>query len=165
MTVPNQTIEVLLSEMTVPEKLGQMTQVSNDSITPAEVADHAIGSVLSGGNGNPTPNTPSVWVDMVGSFVEAAAGSRLGTPLIYGVDAVHGHCNVGGATVFPHNIGLGAARDPGLVERVGQATAREILATGVDWTFAPTLAALADHPAGAPDAPHAYAGGRKERCP
>ena len=144
MTVPNQTIEVLLSEMTVPEKLGQMTQVSNDSITPAEVADHAIGSVLSGGNGNPTPNTPSVWVDMVGSFVEAAAGSRLGTPLIYGVDAVHGHCNVGGATVFPHNIGLGSAGDPDLVERIGWATATEMLATGVRWTFAPTVAVPQD---------------------
>ena len=94
-------VEHALERMTLSEKIGQMTQVSNDSITPAEVADHAIGSVLSGGNGNPSPNTPGVWADMVGSFAEGAAGSRCGIPLIYGADAVHGHSNVRGATVYP----------------------------------------------------------------
>ena len=81
---------------------------------------------------------------MVGSFVDAVAGTRLGIPLLYGVDAVHGHSNVGGATIFPHNIGLGAAGDEDLVRRIGQATAMEMLATGVRWTFAPTLAVPQD---------------------
>ena len=138
------TIDNLIAEMTVAEKIGQMTQVSNDSISPAEVADYSIGSVLSGGNGNPAPNTPSAWKDMVGSFVQPAAGTRLGIPLLYGVDAVHGHSNVGGATIFPHNIGLGAAGDDDLVRRIGRATAMEMQATGVRWTFAPTLAVPQD---------------------
>ncbi|MDF1596899.1 MAG: glycoside hydrolase family 3 protein [Acidimicrobiia bacterium] len=136
------TIEQLIAGMTPAEKIGQMTQASNEAITPREVADLSIGSVLSGGNGNPTPNTPSVWADMVGSFVEAAGQS--GIPLVYGVDAVHGHSNVGGATIFPHNIGLGSAGDEGLVERIGQATATEMRATGIRWTFAPTVAVPQD---------------------
>jgi beta-glucosidase len=130
--------------MTVSEKIGQMTQVSNDSITPTEVADHAIGSVLSGGNGNPSPNTPQVWMDMVGAFAEAAATSRCAIPLIYGVDAVHGHSNVRGATVYPHNIGLGAVGDADLVRRIGKATATEMLATGVRWAFSPCVAVPQD---------------------
>ena len=130
--------------MTLAEKIGQMTQVSNDSIEPAEVADHAIGSVLSGGNGNPSPNSPEAWLDMVGAFAEAASGTRLGVPLIYGVDAVHGHSNVQGATVFPHNIGLGAIGDATLLDRIGRATATEMRATRVDWTFAPTVAVAQD---------------------
>lgn len=144
MTDAERSIERLIAEMTVAEKIGQMTQVSNESIAPAEVADHFIGSVLSGGNGNPTPNTPSAWVDMVGGFVDAASETRLGVPLLYGVDAVHGHSNVGGATIFPHNIGLGAAGDEDLVERIGQATATEMLATGIQWAFAPTVAVPKD---------------------
>jgi beta-glucosidase len=134
----------LLGEMTLAEKIGQMTQVSNDSITPAEVADHFVGSVLSGGNGNPTPNNASVWADMVASFVDAALDTRLGVPLIYGADAVHGHSNVGGATIFPHNIGLGSTGDAALVERIGRATACEMRATGVRWAFAPTVAVPQD---------------------
>ncbi len=133
-------VEGLVAEMSLAEKIGQMTQAANVAITPAEVADLALGSVLSGGSGLPTPNRPEAWADMVGSFVEAATGSRLGVPLLYGVDAVHGHALVPGATVFPHNIGLGAAGDPALVERIGAATAVEMLATGIRWTFAPTVA-------------------------
>ncbi len=133
-------IEALLGSMTLSEKIGQMTQASNEVISPAEVADHAIGSVLSGGNGNPSPNTPEVWADMVAGFAEAAVQTRLGVPLVYGVDAVHGHSNVGGATVFPHNIGLGAIDDADLMRRIGRATAAEMMATGVRWTFAPTVA-------------------------
>ncbi len=144
MTEHQQRIDSLLAEMTVAEKIGQMTQVANESITPAEVADCSIGSVLSGGNGNPSPNTPSAWTEMVGSFEVAATQTRLGIPLLYGVDAVHGHSNVGGATVFPHNIGLGAAGDEDLVERIGRATATEMRATGVRWTFAPTVAVPQD---------------------
>lgn len=144
MIVADGTIETLIAEMTIAEKVGQMTQVSNDSISPAEVADLAIGSVLSGGNGNPTPNNPKTWADMVGSFASAASETRLGIPLLYGVDAVHGHSNVGGATVYPHNIGLGGTGDESLIRRIGEATAAEMLATGVRWTFAPTLAVPQD---------------------
>ena len=139
MTADDPRIEQLIAEMTPAEKIGQMTQASNEAITPGQVADLFIGSVLSGGNGNPAPNNPEVWADMVGSFVEAAGQTRSGIPLVYGVDAVHGHSNVGGATIFPHNIGLGAAGNEDLVERIGQATATEIRATGVHWTFAPTV--------------------------
>ena len=130
--------------MTVPEMIGQMTQVSNECISPGEVADNFIGSVLSGGNGNPSPNTPQVWFDMVAGFSQAARETRLEVPLVYGVDAVHGHGNVRGATVFPHNIGLGAAGDVDLVERIGRATAKELRATGVRWAFAPTVAVPRD---------------------
>jgi beta-glucosidase len=134
----------IVEEMTVSEKVGQMTQASNESIEPRDVADHAIGSVLSGGNGNPSPNSPAVWADMVGGFVEASMGTRLGVPIIYGVDAVHGHSNVRGSTIFPHNIGLGAIADDRLVHRIGQATATEMRATGVDWAFGPTVAVARD---------------------
>ncbi len=138
------TIAQLVADMTLPEKIGQMTQVNKGSITPAEVADHAIGSILSGGGGNPPTNDPASWADMVESYLEPARSTRLGIPLLYGVDAVHGHSNVRGATIFPHNIGLGAAGDPELVRRIGQATAREVAATGVRWTFAPTVAVPQD---------------------
>ena len=116
-------IEQLLAGMTLAEKVGQMTQVEKFSITPDEVAEHGIGSVLSGGGGNPEPNTPDAWADMVAAYQDAALRSRLGVPLLYGVDAVHGHTNVYGATVFPHNIGLGATGDPDLVRRVARVTA------------------------------------------
>jgi beta-glucosidase len=129
----------LLARMTLSEKIGQMTQVENRSITPAEAARHAIGSVLSGGGGNPEPNTPANWAAMVRGYQEAALQTRLGIPLLYGTDAVHGHSNVRGAVVFPHNIGLGAARDVALVERIGRITALEALATGIHWVFAPAV--------------------------
>ncbi len=137
-------VEQLIADMTVAEKVGQMTQASNTAITESEVADLAIGSVLSGGNGNPERNNPSVWSDMVGGFRAASGESRLGIPILYGVDAVHGHSNVGGATIYPHNIGLGAAGDEDLVRRIGSATATEMLATGVDWAFAPCVAVPQD---------------------
>ena len=129
-----------IARMTLAEKIGQMTQVDKGSITPAEVADHGIGSILSGGGGNPPTNDASSWAAMVDSFLEAGRESRLGVPLLYGVDAVHGHSNVRGATIFPHNIGLGATGDADLVRRIGRATALEMAATGVRWTFAPTVA-------------------------
>lgn len=136
--------DLLFEDLTLDEKIGQMTQVACEAVEPHEVADAGIGSVLSGGNGNPEPNAPSVWLDMVGAFADAATGTRSGIPLLYGADAVHGHSNVRGATVFPHNIGLGAAGDASLVARIGAATAREMRATGVDWTFAPTVAVAQD---------------------
>lgn len=129
----------LLAQMTLREKIAQMTQVEKNSITPDEVRELAIGSVLSGGGGNPEPNTPETWRSMVTSFIDASKRSRLGIPAIYGVDAVHGHNNVIGATVFPHNIGLGAAGDADLVRRIGRATALEVVATGVRWDFAPAV--------------------------
>lgn len=134
----------LLQQMTLAEKIGQMTQVEKNSITPDEVARFAIGSVLSGGGGNPSPNTPREWAAMVRAFQEGALQSRLAIPLIYGVDAVHGHSNVVGATIFPHNVALGAARDPALVEAIAAAVAREILATNIHWDFAPCVAVPQD---------------------
>jgi beta-glucosidase len=134
----------LLDAMTVEEKIGQITQVEKGSITPDEVAELAIGSILSGGGGNPEPNTPADWRAMVEGFVAASRRSRLGIPILYGTDAVHGHNNLRGATIFPHNIALGAAGDPGLVRRIGRATARETAATGARWTFAPTVAVPQD---------------------
>jgi beta-glucosidase len=137
-------IENLLSQMTLAEKIGQMTQVEKNSIQPEQVAEYAIGSVLSGGGGNPAPNNPQTWATMVREFAESALETRLGVPLIYGVDGVHGHNNVRGAVIFPHNIGLGATRDADLVERIAHATARELLATGVHWNFAPAVSVPQD---------------------
>ncbi|MBN1963258.1 MAG: beta-glucosidase, partial [Anaerolineae bacterium] len=139
-----QRVSDLLEQMTLAEKIGQMTQVDKVSITPAEVADYHIGSVLSGGGGNPTPNNPQTWADMVRGYTAAALTTRLAIPLLYGTDAVHGHSNVRGAVIFPHNIGLGAARDAALMERIGAVTAAEVLATGANWTFAPTVAVAQD---------------------
>jgi beta-glucosidase len=110
-------VEDLLSRMTLAEKIGQMTQVEKGSIQSADITTRFIGSLLSGGGGYPTPNTPQGWADMVNGYQEHALRTRLGIPLIYGVDAVHGHNNVKGAVIFPHNVGLGATQDPDLVER------------------------------------------------
>lgn len=137
-------VRALLAQMTLAEKAGQMAQIEKNSITPAQVRDYAVGSVLSGGGGNPTPNTPQAWAQMVRTFQEAALQSRLGIPILYGSDAVHGHNNVRGATIFPHNIGLGATRDADLVRRTTQVTAREALATNVQWAFAPAVSVPRD---------------------
>ncbi len=134
----------LLQGMTLPEKAAQLTQAEKNSITPAEAAELGIGSVLSGCGGNPEPNSPSAWRAMVLEYLDAAQRSRLGIPLLYGTDAVHGHANVVGATIFPHNIGLGAAGDPDLVEAVCRATAVETAATGARWAFTPTVAVALD---------------------
>lgn len=132
-------VDDLLSRLTLAEKIGQMTQVEKNSLTPEDVASYFIGSVLSGGGGNPTPNTPANWAAMVASFQQAALTTRLGIPIIYGSDAVHGHNNVYGATIFPHNVGLGATRDADLIERIARITALEANATGVKWDFAPAV--------------------------
>jgi beta-glucosidase len=136
-------VEQLLSRMSLEQKVGQMLQPERMAITPDEVARHHIGSVLSGGGSAPGANQPADWIAMNDAYWAASMRDepgRVPIPLLYGVDAVHGHGNVLGATIFPHNIGLGAARDPDLIERIAQVTAREVLATGVEWTFAPTLA-------------------------
>lgn len=137
-------IDALMEQMTLGEKIGQMTQPEKNSIPPQDVTTYAIGSVLSGGGGNPKPNTAQDWAAMVATFQEAALQSRLGIPLLYGVDAVHGHNNVHGAVIFPHNIGLGATRDPDLVQRIAQITAKEVLATNVHWDFAPAVSVPQD---------------------
>ncbi|NNK63348.1 MAG: glycoside hydrolase family 3 protein, partial [Gemmatimonadetes bacterium] len=139
----------LIARMSLDEKLGQMTQPERMHISPEDVRRHHIGSVLSGGGSWPGANVPADWVAMNDAYWEATVANDgdddgVAIPILYGVDAVHGHNNVRGATLFPHNIGLGAARDPGLIERIARATAREVLATGVEWTFAPTLAVVRD---------------------
>jgi beta-glucosidase len=137
-------IEDLLGRMTLDEKLGQMTLVEKDALADGDLALLSIGAVLSGGGGAPRVNTPERWADKVDAFQQEALTSRLGIPILYGVDAVHGHNNVVGATIFPHNIGLGAAREPDLVRRIGAATAVELLATGIPWNYAPVLAVPQD---------------------
>src|SRR6185369_973455 len=137
-------IEGLVEQMTLAEKIGQMTQVEKNSISPDAVTRYFIGSVLSGGGGNPEPNSPENWAQMVRNFQEAALKTRLAIPLIYGSDAVHGHNNVHGATIFPHNIGLGATRDADLIERIGRVVAQEIMATNVHWDFAPAVSVPQD---------------------
>ena len=136
----------LLSQMTPEEKIGQMTQAERGAVTddPSLITELNLGSVLSGGGSTPTPNTPEAWADMVDRFQQAALETRLHIPLLYGVDSVHGHGNLLGATVFPHNIGLGATRDPGLVRRVEHVTASETRASGPQWSFAPCICAARD---------------------
>ena len=114
-------VEDLLSRMTIEEKVGQMTQTERATVDadPGKITRGYLGSILSGGGSTPTPNTAEEWADMVDRYQAAALKTRLGIPLIYGVDSVHGHGNLLGATVFPHNIGLGATRDPDLVRQVG----------------------------------------------
>ncbi|MGH7446991.1 MAG: glycoside hydrolase family 3 protein, partial [Longimicrobiales bacterium] len=138
-------VESLLSQMTLAEKIGQMTQPEVASIEPSEVTALHIGSVLSGGNSDPDAgNSMEAWTDMYDRYQRAALETRLGIPILYGVDAVHGHSNVLGAVIFPHNIGLGATRNADLVHRIAEATATEMLATGIHWTFSPALSVPRD---------------------
>ncbi|KQR11975.1 glycoside hydrolase family 3 N-terminal domain-containing protein [Cellulomonas sp. Leaf334] len=138
-------VEDLLGRMTLAEKIGQMTQAERLGLqSPGQIAELGLGSVLSGGGSVPQQNTAAGWADMIDGFQRQALSTRLQIPLIYGVDAVHGHNNVVGATIFPHNQGLGAARDADLVEDVQRTTAQEVRATGVPWTFAPCLCVTRD---------------------
>lgn len=145
---PSQPIEIrvedLLKRMTLDEKIGQMTQVEKNSIQPGDITKYYIGSILSGGGGSPANNTTQEWYNMVAGFQNEALQTRLKIPMLYGVDAVHGHGNLKNATIFPHNIGLGATNDPALVEQIGRATAEEILATGIPWNFSPVVAVVQD---------------------
>jgi len=145
-------VDSILSIMTLDEKVGQMTQVEMRFIEPSDIKDLHIGSLLSGGGGVPNlstiskdmdielDNSPKSWLSMYNAYQDYALNSRLGIPLIYGIDAVHGHNNVYGATIFPHNIGLGCSMDSDLVERVSYATSVEVAATGINWTFSPCIA-------------------------
>ncbi len=137
--------EELLKAMTLDEKVGQMTQVDLKAIKDkADIARYALGSMLSGGDSDPGDITALGWARTHDEIQSWALKSRLKIPLIYGIDAVHGHNNVDGAVVFPHNIGLGAMRDPGLVEKAARITALEMVGTGIRWAFAPCLAVARD---------------------
>ncbi|MFE7775403.1 glycoside hydrolase family 3 N-terminal domain-containing protein [Streptomyces sp. NPDC057445] len=135
----------LLSRMTLAEKAGQMTQAERNALkTQGDIASYDLGSLLSGGGSVPTPNTPEAWAKMIDAYQLRSRATRFQIPLIYGVDAVHGHNNVVGSTIMPHNIGIGAGRDPGLAERTGAVTAAEVRATGIPWDFAPCLCVTRD---------------------
>ncbi|CAH8355230.1 unnamed protein product [Eruca vesicaria subsp. sativa] len=138
-------VKDLISRMTLAEKIGQMTQIERRVASPVAFRDFFIGSVLNSGGSAPFEDAKSSdWADMIDGFQRSALASRLGIPMIYGTDAVHGNNNVYGATVFPHNIGLGATREADLVRRIGAATALEVRASGVHWAFAPCVAVLGD---------------------
>ncbi|MFG3020641.1 glycoside hydrolase family 3 N-terminal domain-containing protein [Streptomyces sp. NPDC048254] len=135
----------LLSRMSLAEKVGQMTQAERGAVgNGGDVAAYDLGSLLSGGGSTPTPNTAAAWAKMIDGFQLRAQATRFQIPLIYGVDAVHGHNNLAGATIMPHNIGIGATRDPGLAEDTGAVTAAEVRATGIPWDFAPCLCVTRD---------------------
>lgn len=140
----------LLAKMTIEEKVGQVIQADIGSVTPAEAKKYNLGSVLNGGNSAPggdNRTTPQAWLALADEFWDASTDTSdggLGIPALWGTDAVHGHNNIIGATIFPHNIGLGAANNPDLMEEIGRVTAEEIRITGQDWTFAPTIAVVRD---------------------
>lgn len=138
-----QRVEDLLSRMSLDQKIGQMTMTERTSVSPENLMNYHLGGVLSCGGSHPGENLPADWVAMNDAYWAASMAEderHLAIPLLYGVDAIHGSNNVRGSTIFPHNIGLGAAHDPELIGRIAGITAREILATGIDWTFAPNLA-------------------------
>ncbi|NNE58309.1 MAG: glycoside hydrolase family 3 protein [Hellea sp.] len=140
----------LLSRMTLEEKIGQIIQADISAVTPEDLKTYNLGSVLNGGNSAPGGGktaAPEEWVALADAFWTASTDTSdggIGIPAIWGTDAVHGHNNLQNATMFPHNIGLGAMDNPELMEKIGEITAREIRATGLDWTFAPTLAVAQD---------------------
>ena len=143
-------IDGILEKMTLEQKVGQVIQADSNSITPDDVKQYRLGSVLSGGNSAPgdLPYAETqAWLDAADDYFAASIdseGVEMAIPMIWGIDAVHGHANLSGAIVFPHNIGLGAANDPALVERIAEITAAELSVSGHDWTFAPTLAVPQD---------------------
>jgi beta-glucosidase len=144
-------VQQLLAHMSLEDKVGQMIQADIASISPAELQTYKLGSILAGGNAAPGDNvrtTPQAWLDLTDDFYRASLAvtnaAHPPIPILFGIDAVHGHAKVLGATIFPHNVALGAAHDPDLVRRIGQATAEEVAATGIDWTFAPTVAVARD---------------------
>jgi beta-glucosidase len=143
-------IDSILARMPLEEKVAQTIQPDISSVTAEAVRQYKFGSILAGGNSSPggKENAPaSEWLKMLDSYWQASRSAQWSAeriPLIFGIDAVHGHANVVGATIFPQNIGLGAARDPDLIRRIGEVTAREMAVTGADWDFSPTLAVVRD---------------------
>jgi beta-glucosidase len=145
LTAHDKEIAALLAKMTLDEKIGQMTQAEQHQLEdPNDVDTYHLGSLLSGGDSDPKTNSLADWTDLYDGLQKRALKTRLGIPILYGIDAVHGHNNVEGATLFPHNVGLGATRDPKLVEEIGRITALEVKATGPQWTFAPCVAVVRD---------------------
>ncbi|CAA2969976.1 lysosomal beta glucosidase-like [Olea europaea subsp. europaea] len=141
----NHRIKDLMGRMTLEEKIGQMVQIDRTVASAEVMKKYYIGSVLSGGGSVPAMKaSPEIWVDMVNEFQKGSLSTRLGIPMIYGIDAVHGHGNVYKATLFPHNVGLGATMDPELVKKIGSATALEVRATGIPYVFAPCVAVCRD---------------------
>ncbi len=134
-------VRELLGKMTLEEKLGQMTQAEQSALKDVDdIQNYYLGSVFSGGNSDPKAgNSFKAWTEMYNEYQAHALKTRLAIPLLYGVDAVHGHNNVLGATIFPHNVGLGCTRNPALVERAARITAEEVRATGINWAFAPCV--------------------------
>ena len=143
-------IDEILSKLTLEQKVGQVIQADSDSVTPEQVKKYRLGSVLSGGNSAPGDipyADAATWLAAADAYFEASIdpeGVEIAIPLIWGIDAVHGHTNLLGATVFPHNSALGAANDPALIREIAAATAAELIVSGHDWTFAPTLAVPRD---------------------
>jgi beta-glucosidase len=142
-------VEELLARMTPEQKVGQLIQADIGSVTPNDLRHYPLGSILNGGNSAPGDDkltAPSEWLALADRFYEASVGGPGATviPVLWGTDAVHGHNNIPGATIFPHNIGLGAARDPELIRRIGEITALEVRVTGLDWAFSPTVAVARD---------------------
>jgi len=143
-------LDQLLGSLSVEEKVGQVIQADIVSVTPEDVRKYRLGSILNGGNSGPHGDdfAPAPqWLALADEFYLASmdtTGGKHAIPIIWGVDAIHGNSNIIGATLFPHNVGLGAARDPQLIRRIGEITAREVRVTGQEWTFAPTLAVVQD---------------------
>jgi beta-glucosidase len=143
-------ISALVGEMTLEQKVGQLIQADIGSITPNDLRHYPLGSILNGGSSSPGNDEfapPSEWLTLADRFYDASMDTVHGPhpiPTMWGTDAVHGHNNVVGATIFPHNIALGAAHDPELIRQIGEITAREVRATGMEWTFGPTLAVVRD---------------------
>lgn len=137
--------EALLKQMTLDEKIGQMVQVDSDALhEKSDVQKYFLGSVLSGGGSDPADNRPETWLKFVNEFQAQALQTRLKIPLLYGIDAVHGHNNIDGAVIFPHDIGLGAAHNPELAARAARVTAEEVAGTGIHWAFGPCVAVAQD---------------------
>ncbi|XAR60237.1 Glucan 1,3-beta-glucosidase [Bertholletia excelsa] len=146
---PKQSLNVrindLMVRMTLEEKIGQMVQIERQVASADAMRKYFIGSILSGGGSVPSPKASAQdWINMVNDFQKGSLSTRLGIPMIYGIDAVHGHNNVYGATIFPHNVGLGVTRDSILVKKIGETTALEVRATGIPYTFAPCIAVCRD---------------------
>jgi beta-glucosidase len=133
-------LDDLIRRMTVAEKIGQMALIEKNSVSDLnDIAKYGLGAIMSGGGGKPKNNTPEGWLQMVENFQSYSKKTRLGIPLLYGIDANHGHSNVFGATIFPHSIGLGASRNPDLARDVAKAIAEEIVNTGINWVYSPNL--------------------------
>src|SRR5215472_13356760 len=144
-------VEALLARMSLEEKVGQMIQADIASLKPEDLRTYKLGAVLAGGGAAPHGNvrcSPQDWLDLVDALyraeLEGGSGAHAPIPILFGIDAVHGNAKIVGATIFPHNIGLGATHDAGLIAQIGAATAQEVAATGIDWTFAPTVAVARD---------------------